>query len=102
MVVYCAYCGKQFTRKVRISYFVGVFSRSISNVTYQFTPTSSRIVVRAASSHSQEGTFFNVRHFSTYHEQPALDTNPGAPPTVVGKQPIACLNCAQAKVTRDL
>ncbi|KAK7908251.1 hypothetical protein PG985_015554 [Apiospora marii] len=98
MVVYCAYCGKQFTRKVHKSYLTGdpasshvanrsLFYRSILSVTYQFIPTSSRIAVRAASSHSQEGIFFN----------PALDTNPGAPPTVVGKQPIACLNCAQAK-----
>lgn len=41
------------------------------------------------------------RHYSTYHEAHPIEPPPGGIPTVAGKTPIACLNCAQAKTGCD-
>ncbi|KAH8194391.1 hypothetical protein TruAng_011440 [Truncatella angustata] len=41
------------------------------------------------------------RHYSTYHEAHPIEPPPGGVPTVAGKTPIACLNCAQAKTGCD-
>ncbi|KAI0134090.1 hypothetical protein BJ170DRAFT_184323 [Xylariales sp. AK1849] len=87
-MMYCAYCGKGFTRKEHLE-------RHIPNHTNVKPHRCSACQLSFARRDLLQ------RHHSTYHEAQPMEPPPGGVPTVAGKTPIACHNCAQAKTGCD-
>jgi hypothetical protein len=86
-MVFCTYCGKSFTRKEHLERHIP----SHTNV------KPHKCTVCQLSFGRRD---LLQRHFSTYHEvrDPSLQD---APPTMAGRTPIACINCANAKTGCD-
>ncbi|KAK4230208.1 hypothetical protein QBC38DRAFT_357468 [Podospora fimiseda] len=88
-VVYCAYCGKSFTRKEHLE---------------RHLPTHTNVKPhRCSCCHlSFARRDLLQRHHATYHEpRDPMEPLPGGVPTFAGKTPIACQNCASAKTGCD-
>ncbi|KAJ1326731.1 Zinc finger C2H2 type protein [Microdochium nivale] len=89
MMVFCAYCGKSFTRKEHLERHI-------------LSHTNVKPHRCSACQLSFARRDLLQRHHSTYHEaRDPLEPGPGGVPTIAGKTPIACLNCAQAKTGCD-
>ncbi|CAJ2502605.1 Uu.00g099990.m01.CDS01 [Anthostomella pinea] len=89
MVVYCAYCGKSFTRKEHLERHI---------------PSHTNVKPHRCSACQLSFARRDLlqRHHSTYHEaRDPMEPRPGGVPTVAGRTPIACQNCAQAKTGCD-
>ncbi|KAK3325192.1 hypothetical protein B0H66DRAFT_113549 [Apodospora peruviana] len=89
MVVYCAYCGKQFTRKEHLE---------------RHLPTHTNVKPHRCGQCQLSFARRDLlqRHHSTYHEaRDPMEPLPGGVPTVAGRTPIACQNCASAKTGCD-
>ncbi|KAI1467869.1 uncharacterized protein F4812DRAFT_380629 [Daldinia caldariorum] len=89
MGVFCAYCGKSFTRKEHLE---------------RHLPTHTNVKPHRCSACQLSFARRDLlqRHHSTYHEvRDPMEPIPGGVPTVAGRTPIACLNCAQAKTGCD-
>ncbi|KAM0809080.1 putative Transcription factor Pig1p [Seiridium cardinale] len=87
-MIYCTYCGRSFTRKEHLE-------RHIPHHTNVKPHRCSACQLSFARRDLLQ------RHYSTYHEAHPIEPTPGGVPTVAGKTPIACLNCAQAKTGCD-
>ncbi|KAI1850588.1 hypothetical protein JX265_004298 [Neoarthrinium moseri] len=87
-MIYCTYCGRSFTRKEHLE-------RHIPSHTNVKPHRCSACQLAFARRDLLQ------RHYSTYHEAHPLEPPTGGIPTVAGKTPIACLNCAQAKTGCD-
>ncbi|ORY65289.1 transcription factor Cmr1 [Pseudomassariella vexata] len=87
-MVFCAYCGKSFTRKEHLERHIPIH-------------TNVKPHRCSACQLSFARRDLLQRHHSTYHEAHPMEPPPGGVPTVAGKTPIACLNCAQAKTGCD-
>ncbi|KAK1836289.1 hypothetical protein QBC39DRAFT_326842 [Podospora conica] len=87
--LFCAYCGKQFTRKEHLE-------RHLPN----HTQVKPHRCTHCQLSFSRRDLL--VRHYTTYHEK-QNDNEPvaGRLATVAGRSPIACQNCATAKTGCD-
>ncbi|KAI1372951.1 hypothetical protein F4677DRAFT_448984 [Hypoxylon crocopeplum] len=102
-MVFCAYCGKSFTRKEHLERHIP------SHVAHANYPSLEGSLLALSSTHSialyaQLISYRDLlqRHHSTYHEaRDPMEPLPGGVPTVAGRTPIACLNCAQAKTGCD-
>ncbi|KAI1345076.1 hypothetical protein F5Y15DRAFT_422156 [Xylariaceae sp. FL0016] len=92
-MMFCTYCGKSFTRKEHLERHIP----SHTNVKpHRCSACQLGFARRYLISHLLQ------RHHSTYHEaRDPMDPLPGGVPTVAGRTPIACLNCAQAKTGCD-
>ncbi|KAK1749971.1 hypothetical protein QBC47DRAFT_127320 [Echria macrotheca] len=89
MVCYCAYCGKSFTRKEHLERHLP----SHTNVKPYLCDSCHLGFARRD---------LLQRHYSTYHEpRDHMNPLPGGMPTVAGRTPIACQNCASAKTGCD-
>lgn len=88
-MVFCAYCGKSFTRKEHLERHIpshtNVKPHRCTNCQLSF---ARRDLLQ--------------RHYATYHEirDPSLPS-PQTVSSVAGRTPIACLNCASAKTGCD-
>ncbi|KAH8671182.1 hypothetical protein BX600DRAFT_434305 [Xylariales sp. PMI_506] len=87
-MVFCAYCGKSFTRKEHLE-------RHIPSHTNVKPYRCSACGIGFARRDLLQ------RHHSTYHEAQPIEPPAGCVPTVAGRTPIACLNCARAKTGCD-
>ncbi|KAK0638790.1 hypothetical protein B0T16DRAFT_231356 [Cercophora newfieldiana] len=88
-MVYCAYCGKSFTRKEHLERHIP----SHTNVKPHRCGACQLSFARRD---------LLQRHHSTYHEaRDPMEPLPGGVPTVAGRTPIACQNCANAKTGCD-
>ncbi|KAK4191189.1 hypothetical protein QBC35DRAFT_23737 [Podospora australis] len=88
-MVYCAYCGKEFTRKEHLE-------RHIPNHTH----IKPHVCGSCGLSYSRRDLL--QRHYTTFHEpRDPMEPLPGGVPTVAGRTPIACQNCASAKTGCD-
>ncbi|KAI1081372.1 hypothetical protein F5B20DRAFT_62501 [Whalleya microplaca] len=88
-MVFCAYCGKSFTRKEHLERHI---------------PSHTNVKPHRCSACQLSFARRDLlqRHHSTYHEaRDPMEPLPGGVPTVAGRTPIACLNCAQAKTGCD-
>ncbi|KAI0152919.1 hypothetical protein GGR57DRAFT_162467 [Xylariaceae sp. FL1272] len=88
-MVYCAYCGKCFTRKEHLE---------------RHLPSHTNVKPHRCSACQLAFARRDLlqRHHSTYHEaRDPMEPTPGAVPTIAGRTAIACLNCAQAKTGCD-
>ncbi|KAI1778019.1 hypothetical protein F4818DRAFT_282470 [Hypoxylon cercidicola] len=88
-MVYCAYCGKSFTRKEHLERHI---------------PSHTNVKPHRCSACQLSFARRDLlnRHHSTYHEaRDPLEPHSGSVPTIAGRTPIACLNCAQAKTGCD-
>ncbi|KAI0849329.1 hypothetical protein F5Y00DRAFT_252975 [Daldinia vernicosa] len=88
-MVYCAYCGKSFTRKEHLERHI---------------PSHTNVKPHRCSACQLSFARRDLlqRHHSTYHEaRDPMEPLPGGVPTIAGRTPIACLNCAQAKTGCD-
>ncbi|OTB09256.1 hypothetical protein M426DRAFT_260553 [Hypoxylon sp. CI-4A] len=88
-MVFCAYCGKSFTRKEHLERHI---------------PSHTNVKPHRCSACQLSFARRDLlqRHHSTYHEaRDPMEPSPGGVPTVAGRTPIACLNCAQAKTGCD-
>ncbi|KAH7026271.1 uncharacterized protein B0I36DRAFT_247834 [Microdochium trichocladiopsis] len=88
-MVFCAYCGKSFTRKEHLERHI---------------PSHTNVKPHRCSACQLSFARRDLlqRHHSTYHEaRDPMEPSPGGVPTIAGKTPIACLNCAQAKTGCD-
>ncbi|KAI1763600.1 hypothetical protein GGR53DRAFT_364402 [Hypoxylon sp. FL1150] len=88
-MLYCAYCGKSFTRKEHLE---------------RHLPTHTNVKPHRCGSCQLSFARRDLlnRHYATYHEaRDPSEPQPGSVPTVAGRTPIACLNCAQAKTGCD-
>ncbi|KAK4104201.1 hypothetical protein N658DRAFT_545682 [Parathielavia hyrcaniae] len=89
MTVYCAYCGKSFTRKEHLERHIP-----------QHTNVKPHRCGACQLSFARRDLL--QRHFTTYHEaRDPMEPLPGGIPTVAGRTPIACQNCANAKTGCD-
>ncbi|KAI0017701.1 hypothetical protein F4780DRAFT_754483 [Xylariomycetidae sp. FL0641] len=89
MPIFCTYCGSRFTRKEHLERHI---------------PTHTNIKPYRCGQCQMEFARRDLlqRHHSTYHERrDPMEPLPGGVPTVAGRTPIACLNCAQAKTGCD-
>ncbi|CAN8106104.1 unnamed protein product [Discula destructiva] len=88
-MVFCAYCGKSFTRKEHLE-------RHIPQHTNVKPHRCSACQLGFARRDLLQ------RHHATYHEaRDPMEPLPGGVPTVAGRTPIACQNCANAKTGCD-
>ncbi|KAK0614221.1 transcription factor Cmr1 [Immersiella caudata] len=88
-MVYCAYCGKSFTRKEHLERHI---------------PSHTNVKPHRCSACQLSFARRDLlqRHHSTYHEaRDPMEPLPGGVPTVAGRTPIACQNCANAKTGCD-
>ncbi|KAI0009959.1 hypothetical protein F4779DRAFT_336651 [Xylariaceae sp. FL0662B] len=88
-MVFCAYCGKSFTRKEHLERHI---------------PSHTNVKPHRCSACQLSFARRDLlqRHHSTYHEaRDPMEPLPGGVPTIPGRTPIACLNCAQAKTGCD-
>ncbi|KAI8633753.1 hypothetical protein F5Y19DRAFT_462047 [Xylariaceae sp. FL1651] len=88
-MVFCAYCGKSFTRKEHLE---------------RHLPSHTNVKPHRCSACQLAFARRDLlqRHHSTYHEaRDPMEPLPGGVPTVAGRTAIACLNCAQAKTGCD-
>ncbi|KAK4452395.1 hypothetical protein QBC34DRAFT_293744 [Podospora aff. communis PSN243] len=88
-IVYCAYCGKSFTRKEHLERHI---------------PSHTNVKPHRCSSCQLSFARRDLlqRHHSTYHEaRDPMEPLPGGVPTIAGRTPIACQNCANAKTGCD-
>ncbi|KUI58511.1 Transcriptional regulator [Cytospora mali] len=88
-MVFCAYCGKSFTRKEHLERHI---------------PSHTNVKPHRCSACQLSFARRDLlqRHHSTYHEaRDPMDPLPGGVPTVAGRTPIACQNCANAKTGCD-
>ncbi|PSR92007.1 hypothetical protein BD289DRAFT_466404 [Coniella lustricola] len=88
-MVFCAYCGKSFTRKEHLERHI---------------PSHTNVKPHRCSACQLSFSRRDLlqRHHSTYHEaRDPMDPLPGGVPTVAGRTPIACQNCASAKTGCD-
>ncbi|KAK6951369.1 hypothetical protein Daesc_007903 [Daldinia eschscholtzii] len=91
-MVFCAYCGKSFTRKEHLE----------RHIPSREWCSRGRMKLVELTPGAQTQTDLLQRHHSTYHEaRDPMEPLPGGVPTVAGRTPIACLNCAQAKTGCD-
>ncbi|EJT80417.1 transcription factor Cmr1 [Gaeumannomyces tritici R3-111a-1] len=89
MVVFCTYCGKSFTRKEHLE-------RHIPRHTNVKPHRCGACGLAFARRDLLQ------RHHTTYHEaRDLMEPLPGGVPTVAGRTPIACQNCANAKTGCD-
>ncbi|KAI1639939.1 hypothetical protein F4809DRAFT_20387 [Biscogniauxia mediterranea] len=89
MMVFCTYCGRSFTRKEHLERHI---------------PSHTNVKPHRCSACQLSFARRDLlqRHYSTYHEaRDPMEPLPGGVPTVAGRTPIACLNCAQAKTGCD-
>ncbi|KAL5612255.1 hypothetical protein BROUX41_000204 [Berkeleyomyces rouxiae] len=89
MPVFCAYCGKSFTRKEHLE---------------RHLPSHTNVKPHRCSGCHLSFTRRDLlqRHHATYHEvRDPLDPSPNGLPTITGRTPIACQNCANAKTGCD-
>ncbi|CAD6455119.1 0fd24a5c-df01-40a9-8c3e-a138a5a3fed6 [Sclerotinia trifoliorum] len=88
-MIFCTYCGKSFTRKEHLERHIP----SHTNV------KPHRCTLCQLSFPRRD---LLQRHHSTYHEaKDPMEPLPGGVPTVNGRTPIACINCASAKTGCD-
>ncbi|KAJ4396515.1 hypothetical protein N0V93_000734 [Gnomoniopsis smithogilvyi] len=88
-MVFCAYCGKSFTRKEHLERHIP-----------QHTNVKPHRCSACQLSFARRDLL--QRHHSTYHEaRDPMEPLPGGVPTVAGRTPIACQNCANAKTGCD-
>ncbi|KAG7120208.1 Transcription factor PfmaH like protein [Verticillium longisporum] len=88
-MVFCAYCGKSFTRKEHLERHI---------------PSHTNVKPHRCSACQLSFARRDLlqRHHSTYHEaRDPMEPLPGGVPTVAGRTPIACQNCANAKTGCD-
>ncbi|KAL2258266.1 hypothetical protein VTK26DRAFT_8504 [Humicola hyalothermophila] len=88
-MLFCAYCGKSFTRKEHLERHI---------------PSHTNVKPHRCSSCQLSFARRDLlqRHHATYHEaRDPLEPLPGRVPTVPGRTPIACQNCANAKTGCD-
>ncbi|KAL2023146.1 hypothetical protein VTK56DRAFT_3752 [Thermocarpiscus australiensis] len=88
-MVYCAYCGKSFTRKEHLERHI---------------PSHTNVKPHRCSSCQLSFARRDLlqRHYATYHEaRDPMEPLPGGVLTVAGRTPIACQNCANAKTGCD-
>ncbi|OAA61850.1 transcription factor cmr1 [Niveomyces insectorum RCEF 264] len=89
MVVFCAYCGKSFTRKEHLERHI---------------PSHTNVKPHRCSACQLSFARRDLlqRHHATYHEaRDPMEPLPGGVPTIAGRTPIACQNCANAKTGCD-
>ncbi|KAI5857313.1 hypothetical protein GGS23DRAFT_588108 [Durotheca rogersii] len=87
--LFCAYCGRNFTRKEHLE-------RHLPH----HTKVKPYRCEHCQLSFSRRDLLH--RHHTTYHEvRDPRDSRPGGMATPMGRTPIACLNCAQAKTGCD-
>ncbi|PQE26564.1 transcription factor cmr1 protein [Rutstroemia sp. NJR-2017a BBW] len=85
-MIFCTYCGKSFTRKEHLERHIPSREHSESVLSLLFHGLMDLL----------------QRHHSTYHEaKDPMEPLPGGVPTVNGRTPIACINCASAKTGCD-
>ncbi|KAL1870798.1 hypothetical protein VTK73DRAFT_2456 [Phialemonium thermophilum] len=88
-MLFCTYCGKQFTRKEHLERHLP-------------SHTNVKPHVCSACKLSFSRRDLLTRHYSTYHEERTVaGLAGGGVPTTPGKTPIACQNCANAKTGCD-
>ncbi|KAF3760535.1 hypothetical protein M406DRAFT_48150 [Cryphonectria parasitica EP155] len=88
-MVFCAYCGKSFTRKEHLERHI---------------PSHTNVKPHRCSACQLSFARRDLlqRHHSTYHEaRDPMEPLPGGVPTIAGRTPIACQNCASAKTGCD-
>ncbi|KAK3378561.1 hypothetical protein B0H63DRAFT_251071 [Podospora didyma] len=88
-MVYCAYCGKSFTRKEHLERHI---------------PSHTNVKPHRCSACQLSFARRDLlqRHHSTFHEpRDPMEPLPGGVPTIAGRTPIACQNCANAKTGCD-
>ncbi|KAG4442998.1 hypothetical protein IFR05_001529 [Cadophora sp. M221] len=88
-MIFCTYCGKSFTRKEHLERHIP----SHTNV------KPHRCTLCQLSFPRRD---LLQRHHFTYHEaKDPMQTAPGTVPSIAGRTPIACINCANAKTGCD-
>ncbi|KAI1424082.1 hypothetical protein F5Y12DRAFT_797431 [Xylaria sp. FL1777] len=88
-MVFCAYCGKGFTRKEHLE---------------RHLPTHTNVKPHRCEDCQLGFSRRDLlqRHHATYHmARDPMEPTPGGAPTTAGRTQIACLNCAQAKTGCD-
>ncbi|KAL2064533.1 hypothetical protein VTL71DRAFT_3670 [Oculimacula yallundae] len=88
-MIFCTYCGKSFTRKEHLERHIP----SHTNV------KPHRCTLCQLSFPRRD---LLQRHHFTYHEaKDPMQVVPGTVPSIAGRTPIACINCANAKTGCD-
>ncbi|KAI0473235.1 hypothetical protein GGR56DRAFT_698282 [Xylariaceae sp. FL0804] len=88
-MLYCTYCGKAFTRKEHLE---------------RHLPQHTNVKPHRCSACYADFSRRDMlqRHYNLYHEdRHTTDPQAGGVPTIAGRTPIACQNCAQAKTGCD-
>ncbi|KAI9734040.1 MAG: hypothetical protein M1818_006978 [Claussenomyces sp. TS43310] len=108
-MVFCAYCGKSFTRKEHLERHIPSHTNvkphrcSLCQLSFsrRCIKTFITILLRALLL-TRTSRDLLQRHHSTYHEvKDPTQPQSANPPTIAGRTPIACINCANAKAGCD-